>query len=269
MTGHSFWYYGLVFFGLILARYLLIAGGTHWLFYSVLGTSFAQRSLRLQPPLLGAIQRDAQRSILSAVVFAVSAAIIMSAYDLGWTRLYTDLDQFGLWYLGISFVAVLVLQDAYFYCTHRLAHHPRLFKWLHQGHHSSGDPTPWTSFAFDLPEAIVQAAFLVALVFILPLHFITLVAVLMTMTLWTVLNHLGFELFPPSFPHHWLGKWFIGPTHHALHHRRYVVHYGLYFTFWDRLFGTQDPKYESEFDTFLRARPRGKSEEATRSTPAV
>jgi sterol desaturase/sphingolipid hydroxylase (fatty acid hydroxylase superfamily) len=254
LTGHSFWHYWFVFFGLILVRYFLIAGGAHWLFYSALDKLFADRKLRLKPPLHQSIQRDVTLSVLSAIVFALSAAFIMSGYDLGATLLYTDLYKYGLWYLGGSFIAVLILQDTYFYFTHRVFHHLFLYKWLHQGHHRSGDPTPWTSFAFDLPEAIVQAFFLVGVVFIVPLHFITLVALLMTMTMWTVLNHLGFELFPPSFPRHWLGKWFIGPTYHAIHHRKHVVHYGLYFTIWDRLLGTYDLKYEDEFDSCLRTR---------------
>jgi len=178
----------------------------------------------------------------------------MIEYDLGITRLYTDLSEYGLWYLGISFVSVLMIQDTYFYFLHRLFHNPLLFRWVHYGHHRSQNPTPWTSFAFDLPEAFVQAIFFVGIVFIIPLHFITLVAVLMTMTLWAVWNHIGFELFGPFFPHHWLGKWFIGSTHHSIHHRQYTVHYGLYFTFWDKLLGTQDPNYKDKFDSALSSR---------------
>ena len=252
MTGHSFLFYCFVFFGVILARYFLIAGGTHLLFYSFLGKSFTQRELRLKPPLWKSIQRDIQLSILSAVVFALGAAFIMLEYDLGLTLLYSNLHQYGLWYLGVSFIAVLILQDAFFYFIHRMFHRPFLFRWLHCGHHRSGDPTPLTSFAFDPPEAIIQALFFVSIVFLIPLHFVTLIAVLMTMTVWAVLNHLGFEIFPSSFPRHWLGKWFIGPTHHSIHHRKYTVHYGLYFTFWDKLLGTHDPNYENEFDSALR-----------------
>ena len=237
---------------MILVRYFLIAGGTYLLFYSDLGKFFAKRELRHLPPLWKSIQRDIQLAVLSAVVFALGAALIMSEYDLGVTLLYTNLRQYGLWYLGVSFIAVLLLQDSYFYFIHRVFHRPLLFKWLHRGHHRSGDPTPWTSFAFDLPEALVQALFFIGIVFVVPLHFITLVAVLMTMTVWSVLNHLGFELFPSSFPRHWLGRWFIGSTHHSIHHRKYTVHYGLYFTFWDKLLGTHDPNYESEFDSVLR-----------------
>ncbi|MBF2009075.1 MAG: sterol desaturase family protein [Chlorogloeopsis fritschii C42_A2020_084] len=244
LMNHSFWFYLFVLFGLIVARYFLIAGGAYLLFYSLLGKSLAKRSLRRKPPMIQSILKDIELSVLSAVVFAVCAALILCEYDLGVTLLYTDWREYGLWYLGVSFILVLILQDTYFYFIHRMFHHPSLFKWMHYGHHRSGDSTPWTSFAFDFPEAIIQALFFVGVVFIVPLHFITLVAVLVTMTVWAVLNHLGFEVFSSSFKSHWFGKWLIGPMHHSIHHRKYTVHYGLYFTFWDKLFGTQIPDYE-------------------------
>lgn len=254
MTDRSFWFYWFTFFGLIVVRYFLIAGGVYWLFYSVLEKFFVQKSLRQKPPSGKSIFREIKLSVLSAVVFALGATLVMTEYDLNVTLLYSDVGDYGLWYLGGSFVAVLILQDTYFYFLHRLFHHPLLFRWVHYGHHRSGEPTPWTSFAFDLPEAFIQAIFFVGIVFIIPLHFITLITVLMTMTLWAVWNHLGFELFPPSFPQHWLGRWFIGSTHHSIHHRKYTVHYGLYFTFWDKLFGTQDPNYDDKFNSALSSR---------------
>jgi sterol desaturase/sphingolipid hydroxylase (fatty acid hydroxylase superfamily) len=254
LTDRSFLFYWFVLFGLILARYFFIAGGTYWLFYSVLEKSFVKQSLHRKYPSSQSIVRDIKLSVLAAVVFALGATFVMTEYNWGFTLLYTDLREYGLWYLVASFVSVLVLQDTYFYFLHRLFHHPSLFKWVHYGHHRSEDPTPWTSFAFDLPEAFVQAIFFVGIVSILPLHFITLVAVLMTMTLWSVWNHLGFELFPSWFSHHWLGRWFIGSTHHSIHHRKYTLHYGLYFTFWDKLFGTQDSNYDDEFDSALSSR---------------
>ncbi len=253
MIAHSFWFYLISFFGLILGRYILIAGGTHLFFYSTFGESFIKREVRLPSPPWSLIQRDVKLSIGSAVVFAIGAAFIMSAYGLGQTRLYSNVHDYGLWYLGISYIAVLILQDTYFYFTHRLFHHPYLFRWLHQGHHRSLQTTPWTSFAFDPPEAMIQSLFLIGIVFLLPIHFITLIAVLTTMTVWAVLNHLGIDRLPLSFPHHWLGRWFIGPAHHSLHHIKYTKHYGLYFTFWDQFFNTQDPNYEKNFNEKLKA----------------
>jgi Delta7-sterol 5-desaturase len=244
LISHSFGFYGLAFFGIILVRYFLVAGATYLFLYSPLNKFLLAGGVTIAPTN-SSIHQDIKLSVLSTAVFALAAAVIMSAYESGITRLYSDFNQYGFWYLGVSYLLVLLLQDSYFYFTHRLFHHPRLFRWWHQGHHQSRYPTPWTSFAFDPLEAIVQSLFLIALVFAIPLHFVTVIALLTTMTVWAVVNHLGLDRLPLSFPHHWLGRWFIGPAHHSIHHLRYSFHYGLYFTFWDRLLGTQDAKYEA------------------------
>ena len=79
--------------------------------------------------------------------------------------------------------------------------------------------------------------FMVAVIFLIPLHIYIVILLLVTMTVWALINHLGFEFFP-SFPEHWLGKWFISWERHSLHHRNHTRNYGLYFTFWDRLLDT-------------------------------
>jgi Delta7-sterol 5-desaturase len=259
LNDHSFLFYGFAFFGIILARYFILAGGTYLLLYGTFSQSNVivpvslpedsddnTRGERLPPPWKS-IRRDIKLSVISSIVFALAAALIVTAYDLGITRLYADVHQYPLWYLGVSYAIAIILQDTYFYFLHRLFHHPLLFRWWHQGHHRSNHPTPWTSFAFDPPEAIVQSLFLVAIIFIMPLHLITVIAVLITMTVWAIVNHLGLDRLPINFPHHWCSRWFTGPAHHAIHHRQYALHYGLYFTFWDRQLGTQSPQYDQEF----------------------
>ncbi len=248
LLSHSFGFYGIAFFGIILLRYFLVAGGTYLVLYSPLSQFLNSPELTHQPLSWPSIRHDIQLSVCSAGIFALAAASIMSGYSEGITRLYSHYQQHGVWYLGVSYATVLILQDTYFYFTHRLFHHPRLFPWLHRGHHRSRYPTPWTSFAFDPLEALVQSLFLVGIVFVIPLHWVTVLAVLITMTIWAVLNHLGLDRLPLAFPHHWLGKWFIGPAHHSVHHLKYTTHYGLYFTFWDKLLGTQDPQYEQQLD---------------------
>lgn len=231
-------FYWLAFFGIVLCRYFLIAGGAYWFFY-LRKSTLNQRS-HLTKEVWNSIRQDAELSILSAVLFAFAATFIKFKLDAGETPIYFSVEEYGWWYLIFSFVTVLILQDAYFYWLHRVFHHPLLFRWLHQGHHRSSEPTPWTSFAFDPLEAVIHSLFLVAAIFVIPLHIITLIAVLMTMTVWAVVNHLGLVLFPDSAMSRWFGKWFIGPKHHSAHHRRYKVNYGLYFTFWDNLLNTQD-----------------------------
>lgn len=190
-------------------------------------------------------------SVGSAILFALCAAIVTSTMNLNATLLSRSVGQYSWGYLVFSYVLALLAQDTYFYFLHRAFHHPWLFKGTHQGHHYSGDPTPWTAFAFDPIEVLLQAVFLIAIVYVMPLHISVILALLITMTIWSVWNHLGFEIFPAAFSRHWLSRWFIGPTHHAIHHRKYHCHYGLYFTFWDRLLGTQDPTYDDDFASAL------------------
>ncbi len=230
MQQHSFWFYVVTFFAIILLRYLAMAGFAHWLLYHRRPTNLA-------------VFKDIHLSVLSTGIFALATAVIMTLYDQGMTKLHGRMEADNWWYLPLSYLAILVLQDAYFYATHRLFHHPRLFPLFHQGHHRSRQPTPWTSFAFDPLEAVVQALFLIGIVMLIPLHFVTLLAVLTTMTVWAVVNHLGLEVLPLRFPHHWLGRWLIGPAHHSIHHRRHGKHFGLYFTFWDWVFSSEDPAY--------------------------
>jgi len=258
MAEHSFLYYGIAFFGIILLRYFLLAGGFYWFLYGV--KEPASERLSFQRMLsIPAIRHDVKLSVISAAVFAFVAAGIMMLNSRGLTLLYGHPQQYGWWYLGLSYGMVLILQDAYFYGTHRLFHRRSLFPCFHQGHHRSRQPTPWTSFAFDPLEAVVQAVFLIAVVITIPLHFITLFAVLATMTVWAIINHLGLDRLPALFPHHWLGRWVIGPAHHSIHHCRSDVNFGLYFTYLDRAFGTEDPGYARSFRP-LPAGPTGQSE---------
>jgi sterol desaturase/sphingolipid hydroxylase (fatty acid hydroxylase superfamily) len=63
-----------------------------------------------------------------------------------------------------------------------------------------------------------------------------------------VLGHAGFELMPAGFARSlWLG-WLTTSTHHDLHHAASRWNYGLYFTWWDRLMGTEHPSYLEHLD---------------------
>ena len=51
-------------------------------------------------------------------------------------------------------------------------------------------------------------------------------------------SHAGYDL--PGLPHRWVPLW-GGPVHHAMHHRRPLTNFQPYFTWYDRLFGTDCP----------------------------
>lgn len=229
-------YYLVTFFGIILLRYFLVAGGAYWWFYSsehhpIGGTH------NLKLPSLKSIQKDIILSVIATVALAICAASVMISYHFGATKLYWTVGDRGITYLITSFIGVILLQDACYYFGHRGFHHPLVYNWFHCGHHRSKNPTPWTSFALDFPEALIQGLFVALVVSIVPLHIYVVALWSIVMTVWSLVNHLGFELFP-QFRDSWLGKWFISSDYHSLHHRIYTRHFGLYFTFWDRLLGT-------------------------------
>ena len=58
-----------------------------------------------------------------------------------------------------------------------------------------------------------------------------------------VLGHSGYELLPRSLAHSVAWGWSNSVTHHDLHHETFRWNYGLYFTWWDRLMGTEHPQY--------------------------
>lgn len=244
-----------------MGRYFITAGFVHWLLSKLLGPTTLALASEENCRRKAAIAQDIKLSTLSAILFALSAACFMVFYNQGLTKVYLQWDSHSWGYGAFSYFLILILQDAYFYGVHRLFHQPRLFRWFHQGHHRSRTPTPWTSFAFDPLEAMIQASFLLAIALVIPLHIGVLITLLLTMTVWALGNHLGLAVVPPSAMSRWWGSWCIGSAHHLVHHRRYTRHYGLYFTLWDRVFGTQDDAYE--------VRRRSISWKSSSPTPAL
>jgi Delta7-sterol 5-desaturase len=77
-----------------------------------------------------------------------------------------------------------------------------------------------------------------------PVHIGVIAALLTLMTAAAVLNHAGREVWPEAWLRSAPLKWLITAEHHDLHHKRFACNYGLYFRYWDRLFGTDRPPEE-------------------------
>lgn len=244
-------WHSLIFFVVTALGYLAISGSLYGLFFlrnSAKVQPIATKHLRKERSvgkIWAAVRHDVILSLWSSAIFAICASIMMTVYTLGYTRLYLDPAKYSLWYVAFSFCLVICLQDTYFYFTHRLAHHPQCYRWLHKGHHQSNNPTPLTAFSFDPGEALLQALYIMAAVCLIPMHISVLCAVVLMMSLGALIHHFSLRMFTDSALGQWLGSWMVGPMHHWFHHRKYNVHYGLYFTFWDKLLGTHQEGYES------------------------
>ena len=159
--------------------------------------------------------------------------------------------------LRSSLVFALVAHDTWFYWTHRAMHHPRLFALFHRTHHLSRTPTPWAAYAFSVPEAIVQGAFVPLFLVFLPMHEIALLLFLLIQIGRNVMGHCGVEVHPAACgPGRWLG-WNTTTTHHDLHHETGRYNYGLYFRWWDRMVGTEHPDYRHKFESVVAPRAPG------------
>lgn len=221
-----------VVFAVVCVRYALVAG-IFWFYFYALGKG--KRPLYAKLPSAGEQRAEIVMSLESSLVFALFGAGLGLAWQLGWTRLYLRFDEYGWWYLPVSFVVAAFLHDAYFYVTHRWLHVPALYRRWHKQHHRSREPSPWASFAFSPVEAAVQAAAVPLIALVLPLHPTVVIAYLTFMTVSATINHLGFEVVPEN-------AWFISGSHHAAHHRLYRYNYGLFFTHLDRAFGSEAPR---------------------------
>lgn len=217
-------------------RYLLVAGGVWWALWG--RATGPGRQLNRDRPSRKLIAHEIRYSLLSTPIYAFPAAVALEAWKVGGAKLYLDPGAWPLWWLPLSFVLLLIVQDTHYYWTHRLLHHRRFFAWAHAAHHRARDPSPFASFAFDPAEAVLTAWLLPVLTFLVPLNIWMLAVLLTVMTTTAVLNHAGRELWPDRWVRSGLGAQLITATHHSRHHTHMKSNYGLFFRVWDRVCGT-------------------------------
>jgi len=227
------------FFAFILVfGYLLPAGQFYLWFYILRSDAKEQNRIQERQPTPGQIRREVLLSLSTIAIFAAMATGVFQLYKAGYTGIYRHLRDWPLYYLPISFVICLILHDTYFYWTHRLMHWPRVFKYVHLGHHRSISPTPWAIYAFQPLEALIQFLSIALIVIFVPLHPLVLLAFLWYDTLVNTAGHTGYEMVPRAVSRHTFFKLFNTVTHHDDHHTNTRVNFGVFFNVWDRCMGT-------------------------------
>ena len=226
----------LLTYGHIAFRYFSLAGGTFLLFYGLLRRRLLARKLQAAWPRRADYVREIGHSLFSIAVFTVVAYLTFTVLR-PYTRMYDHVADHSRWYYGLSLVLMFGLHDTYFYWTHRLMHHPRLFRHMHLVHHKSTNPSPWTSYAFHPFEAVVEASIVLLIALLIPAHRSAITSFLLFQFVYNIYGHLGFEIMPRP-----LRRWFNSASAHNLHHKKFTGNYGLYTLFWDRLMGTLRPE---------------------------
>lgn len=200
-------------------------------------------------------------SFLTSLLFAFAGGIMLVVWQKGHTQIYTDWNSYPLAWFPVSILLTLFFHETYYYWLHRWMHRPKVYKLVHKVHHDSITTSAWTSFSFHPIESSLQAIFIPVMTFLLPLHIYAIGIILTIMTVTSAINHLNTELYPRDFHRHWFGRWWIGATHHSLHHSQFRYNYGLYFTFWDKWMQTESPDFSQLFDKKTHRKTQKSGEE--------
>ncbi len=223
---------------ILFLRYFIIAGIAWVLCYKLFVNYLYKFKIQKKIPSLLQVRREVSYSISTLVIYSLASWFVFFAYKKGYTKIYFDIDDYGIAYLIGSFLAMVVIHDTFFYWTHRLIHHPKIFRPVHIIHHQSTNPSPWAAFSFHPLEATLSIGIIPIIIFFIPAHPLIIGLFLTNMTLVNVMGHLGFEFFPIWFRKSWIGKFYNTATNHDLHHSLSKGNYGLYFSIWDKWMGT-------------------------------
>jgi lathosterol oxidase len=237
-------------FGIFLSEFInyAVAAGVLWLcFYVALRRGLFHRKIIAKFPRSRDVWREIGLSATTSLIYAVVGLLTIACIRLHWTHMYFHINRYGVVWFWTSVVLTIFLHDAYFYWTHRLMHHPRLFPLMHKSHHRSVNPTPWAAYAFDPLEAFVQAGIFPLVVFLYPIQPLAFSFFMLWQIAFNVVGHSGYELYPRWFMKSGLRMFLNTTTNHTMHHQYFRGNYGLYFNFWDRLMGTNHAQYEERF----------------------
>jgi len=232
-------------------RYVIGTIGVFVAMWLIIGPFIRSRRIRKRLPaklLNKQVRTELFNSFRTILVFVALDILIFDMAENGVFRFYEDPAQFGMTYYWVSIGLAIIFHDTYFYWTHRAMHHAKLYKRFHLTHHRSHNPTPFTAYSFAVGEAVVEYGYVPIMLLVLPLHQSALAIILLIMIFKNALGHCGYEIFPRGATRHWLWKHMTTVTHHDMHHEKGGGNFGLYFTWWDKIMGTEHANYHERFD---------------------
>jgi sterol desaturase/sphingolipid hydroxylase (fatty acid hydroxylase superfamily) len=242
----------LMIIGIKAARYFVIAGLAYFYFWKWRKKYFENRRIQKIDFKNEDILREITYSSLSIVIFSVILLLPFNKEMIQYTSLYKNPLEYGYLWLIVSLPIMMILHDAYFYWVHRAIHHPKIFKHVHRVHHLSKNPSPFAAFAFHPVEAVVEFAWVLPLMFLMPIQKYVFLAYSLTSISLNVIGHLGIEVYPDSWKKYPLLRTINRSTYHNDHHRLVNGNYGLYFTWWDSWMGTLRQETQDDLKIFKK-----------------
>ena len=247
--------YGPSAFQMDFGRYLIAAVVMAATVALLRRTHWASRKIQAREATGSDIRREFFSSMQTCLVYIAVTLIMIWGVGAG---IFQRIDGSRGLATDLAILAgMIVAHDAYFYWVHRAMHHPKLFKVFHRHHHRSVTPTPFAAYSFAVPEAFVMALFIPLWQLFVATPGLILFTFLNFQIIRNVMGHAGVELMPRWWLSTRATRWLNTTTHHDLHHAGSFHHnYGLYFTFWDRLMGTEHPDYVATFSRVTAPAPQ-------------
>ena len=236
-------------------RYL-VAAGVVWALAHVLLRGRLSHRLIGQWPSRADVRREMLYSACSLLVFATLGAGILALLLTGHVEIYRKPSHHGWLWFWASLPVLIVWHDFYFYWTHRLLHTRWLFRRVHGVHHRSRHPSPWAAYAFHPVEALVNGLVTPLALLAVPVHGLVLLAFGIHQVVRNAHGHAAVETMPRGFVRARFWRHFTTTTHHHLHHESARGNYGLWFTWWDRIAGTEREDYQQRFDLATQHRSK-------------
>ena len=233
----------LNFIFLMVVRAGLGAWLVTWAFFKWNPTRYKHFRIQTPIPTDAQFTREKHNTWMGMPIdFAVLACMYWLTTH-GYTKIYWEIEENGWTYWIASVVILALLQDFYFYLTHRLLHTKFLMKHVHRVHHASPNPTPWSSFNVHPVEKVIELLFFPAVIVALPLHPGALIAYSYFSAFSNLMGHSGYEF--SRLPKLMLKPYWIGATSsfHNAHHEFFEGNFSLYLSLWDKVFRTEHPKY--------------------------
>lgn len=228
-------------------RYITFASMGYFIFWVLLKKELAHRIIQKKMPKPKRMSMEFLYSMSTVVIFALVGTSIVLAKKVGYTRIYMDIDKYSwIWFI-VSILLMMLIHDTWFYWTHRMMHHPKIYRTVHAVHHQSINPSPWAAYAFHPIEAVIEAGIYPLIVFTIPVHGLALFIFLIYMIIRNVIGHLGIEVFPRWFVKSKWSNWHTTTTHHDMHHKYCNKNFGFYFSWWDKWCGTEHKNYTHTF----------------------
>jgi sterol desaturase/sphingolipid hydroxylase (fatty acid hydroxylase superfamily) len=230
-----------------LTRYVIFAVAVWLTLWIVLAKPLAGRKIRPETPKPKQLLVEFSASLRSIAIFSTIGLFTFALERIGLLPGPAIAAEWGAAWAWASLALMIVAHDAYFYWTHRAVHDPRLFRAFHRRHHKSNNPSPFTAYSFDVVEAVIQACFVPLWMILVPTQWWVTGLFMLHQIARNTIGHSGYELFPARRDGRPLFDFITSVTHHDIHHAQAGYNYGLYFTWWDRLMGTEHPDYYARF----------------------